>query len=30
MDEWWWQNDAEHDVLNERYKKHGNFVLGRT
>ena len=30
MDEGWWQNDAENDVLNERYEKHGNFVSGRT
>ena len=30
MDEWWWQNDAENDVLNERYEKHGNIVSGRT
>ena len=30
IDEWWWQNDAENDVLNERYEKHGNIVSGRT
>ena len=30
MDEWWWQNNAGNDVLNERYEKHGNFVSGRT
>ena len=28
FNEWWWQNDAENDVLNERYKKHGNIISG--
>ena len=30
IDEWWWQNDAENDVLNKRYEKHSNIVSGRT
>ena len=30
INEWWWECDAENDVLNERYEKHGNIVSGRT
>ena len=26
IDEWWWQNDAENDVLNERYEPFINLV----